>query len=130
MYRAVTNTTAIQGAASICGTGNVTYTINGVCNLTGITWTSSSNIQIGGNTGNSVTIRKTESGTSGWIQANVQGVLLRRNITLSTTVDVILDTAEFEGSAFYVASYAVGGSAPYKMVREQCVDFHHILGIL
>ncbi|WP_228237683.1 T9SS type A sorting domain-containing protein [Allomuricauda sp. M10] len=40
--------------------------------------------------------------------------MLRKNVTLTTTVDIILDTAEFEGSAFYVAAHATGGSAPYN----------------
>ncbi len=114
IYGAVTNTMAIQGDNTICGSGNVTYSIEGVCDFTGITWTSSSNIQVVSNTGNSVTVRKIGSGSSGWFQANVQGVLLRKNVTLTTTVDIILDAAEFEGSAFYVAAHATGGSAPFK----------------
>jgi predicted Zn-dependent protease len=114
IYGGVTNYTAIQGDDTICGTGNVTYTIDGVCDFTGISWTSSSNIQIVSHTGGSVTVKKIGGGSTGWFQANIQGVLLRKNVTLTTTVDIILDTAEFEGSAFYVAAHATGGSAPYN----------------
>lgn len=114
VYGAATNTTAIQGDNTICGSGNVTYTIEGVCDFTGISWTSSSNIQIVSNTGNTVTIRKTGGGSSGWFQANIQGVLLRKYVMLTTSVDITLEVAEFEGSAFYVSAHATGGSAPYK----------------
>jgi hypothetical protein len=115
IYGARTNTSAIQGLATICNTANTTYTIDGVCDFNGITWTASSNIQIVNNTNGQVTIRRTGTG-SGWIQANVQGVLLRRNITLGTPSLSV--TGVGIGPYGQVDASVTGGSAPFKWYRN------------
>ena len=81
IYGAVTNFTAIQGPEELCTTANQVYTIDGVCDFSNIFWTSSSNIQRVAVNGNTVTVRRTSTG-GGWIQANIDGVILRRNINL------------------------------------------------
>lgn len=82
IYGGRTNTTAIQGPTSLCGSAIGTFTINEVCDFTGITWTSSSNILITGNAGNSVTARRNGTGSTGWIQADIGGIILRRNLNV------------------------------------------------
>lgn len=115
IYGAVTNFTAIQGPDAICTTANQVYTIDGICDFTNITWTSSSRIQIVGNTGNSVTIRRLSNG-GGFIRANVDGVILQRNVQLGNPVLNV--TTMGTGPYGQVDASVSGGTPPYTWQKN------------
>src|SRR5690606_31913735 len=83
IYGARTNIRAIQGPTNICHDNNVTYTIEGVCDFSDIIWTTSSNIQIVNYASGTITVQRTGNGKA-WIQANIQGVLLRKEFHVGT----------------------------------------------